>query len=569
VKAYNADRNNIAPSIGVNWTPTPEAGWRRMLLGASGESSISGGYSRAFDRRGMSDFTGQIDNNPGLLINANRNVGKANLTIPTLLREGAAALGPPAVCPPLPAPKPAGCMLAAPEYPLTNPDATGSVTMFDPNLQVPYSDSWTIGFQRALGRTTAIEIRYVGTRSRQKWETFNYNEANILENGFLDEFKLAQANLLANVRAGRGATFAYMGPGTGTNPLPIFLSHFQGPNAGPATSAASYTSSEFGNDDWYDNLDPRNPDPFSIADDLYSGNSGVWRNNALGAGFPLNFWVMNPLVDEAEIMTNQGGSKYHSVQFDLRRRYAQGFQIQGSYTFARGYTLTNFDMHFDPKWRRNTSLPHKFALLWVWELPVGRGKRFGTDMNPWLDGVLGGWQFSGGGRIQLPLLRLTNTRLVGMSHAEAQKLLGDVRIDVNPITGATTVWNMPVDVIENTRKAYSTDPSHPSGYAGGDLPTGRYFERASSEGCLALFFEDCAPDMFFYGRWFSNFDFKFVKRFPVKGRSYFDLNVEVYNAFKAYNFNDVLNPGTDANIFRITGTQSGARRGQLVFRFSF
>ncbi len=90
--------------------------------------------------------------------------------------------------------------------------------MFDPNLQVPYSDSWTVGFQRALGRATAIEIRYVGTRSRAQWETFNYNEANILDNGFLDEFKLAQANLQSHIAAGCGAegnacSFAYRGPG--------------------------------------------------------------------------------------------------------------------------------------------------------------------------------------------------------------------------------------------------------------------------------------------------------------------------------------------------------------------
>jgi hypothetical protein len=560
-KGYTTDKNNIAPVFGISYRPNVKDGFWRRLLGDPEQAVLSSGFTRAFNRERVDRFTGIFGNNPGSTVAATRGTGATNFPLvpageqwPLLYRE-VDRLGIPN-------------FQSAPQFPIVA-QTNNDMGIFDPDIQIGYTDSWSFGLQRSLTKDTAFEVRYIGNRNYHPWAAEDWNSVDWLNNGFFDEFKLAQANLLANVRAGRGATFAYMGPGTGTNPLPIFLSHFQGPNAGPATSAASYTSSEFGNDDWYDNLDPRNPDPFSIADDLYSGNSGVWRNNALGAGFPLNFWVMNPLVDEAEIMTNQGGSKYHSVQFDLRRRYAQGFQIQGSYTFARGYTLTNFDMHFDPKWRRNTSLPHKFALLWVWELPVGRGKRFGTDMNPWLDGVLGGWQFSGGGRIQLPLLRLTNTRLVGMSHAEAQKLLGDVRIDVNPITGATTVWNMPVDVIENTRKAYSTDPSHPSGYAGGDLPTGRYFERASSEGCLALFFEDCAPDMFFYGRWFSNFDFKFVKRFPVKGRSYFDLNVEVYNAFKAYNFNDVLNPGTDANIFRITGTQSGARRGQLVFRFSF
>jgi hypothetical protein len=44
----------------------------------------------------------------------------------------------------------------------------------------------------------SIEIRYVHTTSSGSWRLFNYNEVNIVENGFLDEFKMAQANLVAN-----------------------------------------------------------------------------------------------------------------------------------------------------------------------------------------------------------------------------------------------------------------------------------------------------------------------------------------------------------------------------------
>ena len=51
------------------------------------------------------------------------------------------------------------------------------------------------------------------------WTTENWNEINIVENGFLDEFKLAQANLRAHVAAGCGTggnpacSFAYRGAG--------------------------------------------------------------------------------------------------------------------------------------------------------------------------------------------------------------------------------------------------------------------------------------------------------------------------------------------------------------------
>jgi hypothetical protein len=558
---YATDYNNLAPVLGVSYRPNVQDGFLRKLLGDPEQAVLSSGYTRAFNRERIDRFTGTFGNNPGSTVAATRGTGSTNFPLvpagenwPLLYRE-TNRLGLPD-------------FQRFPQFPIVAA-ANNDMGIFDPDIQIGYTDSWSFGLQRSLSKDTAVEFRYVGNRNFHPWGAENWNDVDWLNNGLLDEFKLAQQNLLANVAAGRGSTFAYFGEGTGTSPLPIFLAHFQGLAPGQASNPASYTSAQFSTDDWYDNLDPRNPDPFSIAEDLYGGNNGTWRNNGLAAGFPLNFWVMNPLVDEAEVMTTQPGTRYHSFQLDLRRRYAQGFQVQGSYTYARAYSLTNFDLHFEPKWRRNTSLPHKIALLWVWELPVGRGKRFGTDMNKWMDGVLGGWQFSGGGRVQLPLFRLTNTQLVGMSQQEAQELFGNVRINVDPITGDTTVWGMPEDVVENTRRAYNTDPSHPTGYAGGELPEGRYFQRASSESCMALFFEDCAPDMFFYGKWFSEFDFKFVKMFPLRGRATFEMNVELYNAFTAKNFSQNLNPGTSADIFRITSQQSNARRGQLVFRMKF
>ena len=104
---------------------------------------------------------------------------------------------------------------------------TGDIMTFEPNLQVPYSQTWTAGWQRKLTGDMAFEARYVGTRSLQSWQTYNYNELNIVENGFLNEFRQAQANLPANIAAGRGNSFAYTGV-AGTAPLPIFLAYFNG-----------------------------------------------------------------------------------------------------------------------------------------------------------------------------------------------------------------------------------------------------------------------------------------------------------------------------------------------------
>ena len=92
----------------------------------------------------------------------------------------------------------------------------------------------------------ALEVRYVGTRGHDSWRThvdgnngggngngtLNYNEFNIFENGFIDEFRLAQAQPARRTsRAGRGTTFAYTGA-PGTAPLPTFLAFFNAQSAG-------------------------------------------------------------------------------------------------------------------------------------------------------------------------------------------------------------------------------------------------------------------------------------------------------------------------------------------------
>ena len=73
-------------------------GFLRTILGEPGDTSLSFGWARAFERHGMSDFTGVFGNNPGLTVNANRNTGNGNLgPVPLLLRDSS-SLGPPPPC---------------------------------------------------------------------------------------------------------------------------------------------------------------------------------------------------------------------------------------------------------------------------------------------------------------------------------------------------------------------------------------------------------------------------------------------------------------------------------------
>src|ERR1051325_11328206 len=164
----------------------------------------------AYNRPGMSDFTGAFGANRGITVDQSRSNALGNLGgLPLLLRTSPALQTAPAV-----------------SYPIAA-QTTDSVNIFDSNLQLSYTQAYTVGWQRKLTNDSAVEVRYVGSRHRNDWETISINEPNIVTNGFVNEFRKAQANLQANIAAGKGNTFAFTGA-AGTSPLPIFLAYFNG-----------------------------------------------------------------------------------------------------------------------------------------------------------------------------------------------------------------------------------------------------------------------------------------------------------------------------------------------------
>jgi hypothetical protein len=187
-----------------------------------------------------------------------------------------------------------------------------------------------------------------------------------------------------------------------------------------------------------------------------------------------------------------------------------------------------------------------------------------------LDGIIGGWNFSGTARVQRQSFVLRDTVLVGMTLDEARDALGLVRFVTDPVSGAVTVWNFPEDIYTETVKAHSTDPTQPSFYAPGTEPSGRYFAPAGGPNCNWIYPGDCGTqELWFNGRWFGETDFRLAKAFQLPGRARFEMSAEIFNALMAKNFPNVINPSDDDDTFRITSTQSAARTAQLVWRVTW
>ena len=577
-KIYDTDWDNIAPSVGVNWTPEFGDGFLRKIFGSQSDTSFSAGFARAFERRGMNDFTGTLDDNPGLNLAANRTQGNGNLGgLPLLMRNG--YLGGPPLCSTVN--NATGCMLDAPTYPLYNTNTTGTIVMFDPSLQVPYSDSWTAAVARQIGRRSAVEVRYVGTRSRQQWETLNYNESNVLDNGFLQEFKNAQQNLQASIAAGCGGTlpactFAYRGPNTGTVPLPIYLAYFSGIPASRSNDQTLYNSTLWTSTNFINPLGVNTANIFTPAGT--NANTGLSGDparvaNATAAGIPLNFFRANPDMTNARAVTNGGFTDYNSIQLQFRRRLSQGLQFDFNYAFGHGLGDTRYSFRVPRVNLRDTGdVTHALKGTWVYEVPVGRGRRFGTDMNALVDGFLGGWEWSGTTRVQSGnLFDLGNVRVVGMSEKDVQDAFSLRKVD------NTIVYSWPQDIIDNTIKAYSTSATSPTGYGALGAPSGRYFAPPSNASCfetIAQTYGDCGVrSLIVTGPIQFRMDWSLRKNIALPGKAVFQLSVDLFNVF---NFTQwTADTGLDNGNFSTTladyqsGLPGGPRRMQIGTRITW
>jgi Carboxypeptidase regulatory-like domain/TonB dependent receptor-like, beta-barrel len=573
---YNTSYTNFAPNVGAAWRPNVRDGWLNKLLGDPEQAVLRGTFSVSFNRPRMDEFTSLFGNNPGGTVagGANRSTAAgafpivgAGETWPVLFRDPS-RLGAPAYN-------------HTPTFPITASITGGNdINVFDPNIRIPYTQTWSLGLGRSIGKNMAIDIRYTGNRNLNAWDTENWNLENIKENGFLDEFKLAQANLQANIAAGRGSTFAYQGAGTGTSPLPTYLAYFSAVPTAQAGNSALYTSTNFTNATFVNQLNTRQTannatQVFNAASSLWTGSSGTLRSNSFAAGLPTNFFVLNPLVDDANVTRNVPGSYYNSVTVELRRRFSRGLLVQGNYTYAIRYAAQTqqSDFHRDFEYFRSTqSPPHTFKVLWSYQIPVGRGKRFGSNMSSWMDGVLGGWEWSGTGRVQQNLVRFRGV-IVGMTAKDVQDNF-KIRFSQDA-NGRTTVFSMPQDIIDETRKAYDTSATSATGYGSNGAPSGRYLAPAGGNGCYYIYIGDCGEkEYYFHMPLFTRFDMTLKKNFALGGKRSFALQFDILNVFDNVNFNHNFNPGGSWQVTSaytdVNGTYDpGGRLGQVVFRINW
>jgi hypothetical protein len=398
--AAPTDWLNLAPRVGFAWTPHFESGLMATIFGKGDETVIRGGWDITYFDEGTNMFASTAGNNTGqsqaLVASAGTQFAPGSLTLQSPL-------------PPFQA-SPAAYQEVWNQSEIAFVNGLGS--MFS-GLETGYVKAWNIGVQRQVAKDTVLEVRYLGNRADKLWHSFSLNEVNVFENGFLAEFKNAQANLAINEAAG-STGFSNQGR-PGQVALPIFDAAFGARGAAAALPGAqAYTNTTFISD-------LRNGEAGRLAGRLatsatylcrmvgstFSPCVSAGRNFTAPGPYAMNFFQVNPYaVSGLTVVDDDGWSDYHAMQLQLRRRYANWLTANVNYTLARnnGNVFTDNATQsanwitLRDKTRNDGPAPfdvrHVLQTYGTYDLPIGRDRHYNIT-NDVLNAVAGGWTFGG------------------------------------------------------------------------------------------------------------------------------------------------------------------------------
>jgi hypothetical protein len=105
-----------------------------------------------------------------------------------------------------------------------------------------------------------------------------------------------------------------------------------------------------------------------------------------------------PQFQNVWVQQYNGTNRYNSLQLQASKRFAKDLSFNLTYTHSRlreklGY-LNPSDADLEDRVGTDDR-PNRFTLATVWQVPFGRGRRFGKEMNRFVDAVVGGWQING------------------------------------------------------------------------------------------------------------------------------------------------------------------------------
>jgi hypothetical protein len=256
---------------------------------------------------------------------------------------------------------------------------------------------------------------------------------------------------------------------------------------------------------------------------------------------PLQSRRLMPEYGDIDGGLNDFNSNYHGLQTAAVKRFNQGLSFQVNYTWSRAMdyqsslserkTQNPFNRAADYS-RSSWDLRHVFQFAYVYELPYGRGRRFGGNMHRALDYAIGGWSLEGIARFQ--------------SGGPVNVIIGQDRAN----TGVTT---QRPDVLRNP----NTGPRTPEQW----FDTGAFqMPTIYTFGNAGAFLVDSD------GR--HNFDMSIAKSFRIAEQQALSLRGEFFNLTNSVSMSDPNATYTSAT-FGVVSSATASRQIQIALRYTF
>jgi hypothetical protein len=371
---FDPDRNNFAPRFALAWSPSFANGPLHKVFGSPGQSSVRLGASMFYDRTGGTfPITADLSGAVGLATFLSTPVAGYNyVTAPRF--SGLQNL----TSIPVPSPPKAG-------FPATLDSASNTGFMVDNRLRTPYSTTFDLSISRQLPWNFTLETAYVGRIGRKLLVQSDFAAP-------LVNFKDPKSGQTWVEAAGMITDLINRDAPVSQVPrIPFFENVFAPIAASDMTASQAF----------YDFILLVAP---SWTDGLHFLDTSPEGSTIYG---PYTFFQRQ--FDWLPTWTNLGQSSYHSFQLIVRKRFSQGFQTDFNYTLAKsldngssveseGQGAGQVPNAFIPRQSLSFSdfdIRHQINSNFMFDIPVGRDRRFGGNMRPAIERILGGWSVTG------------------------------------------------------------------------------------------------------------------------------------------------------------------------------
>lgn len=519
----------IGPRFGLAYSPDFKSGFMHTLFGGESKSVIRLGYGIAFDTISSFQVTAAAGRIPGLVQSCTTSYSTTASAFTSITAgcvnspdiNKTVAGGFPTQLPP-PSVKPSS-LLTPPQQLRTN---SPPITVFAPEMKLPTVHEWNFSLQRELPWGLVMQAAYIGRRGERLFMAYDINQTN--PDAILPSFLVMQQN-----RA-KGCTPSGTGcPAGVTGITPPLLGQLQTQGGLSATAAASFLNSS------------------TTTSELDINGAGSFarriEDNTLGLKLRPNqqFGLITYL-------DNSGDSNYHAAQFTLRRRFSSGLGLSMAYTFGKsidnqsvdpvgassggGLSTTNSRTPTDirnfreERARSDFDRTQVFTAASVWEVPIGKGRRFFNSASGLVNQLVGGWtintiytQMTGE-----PFAVRSGAFTANGSHEGRAGVQQPISAQLQELAGsplAGPVLFKPVNALT----------------CGVDL---------TQPFCIPAPGQNGAGRNIFTAPGYWNVDFGIIKMFPINERVKIQFRTEMFNAFNHPNFDNPRDASTGSPSIR-------------------